>query len=374
MMKSLSKLRAWVGLTILLSLFSVFSYLGSSPRPQSYPDYVTESPAPTGVKAFYTYVNKEKEGKIWRHSPDLLSDTSDHELLIMVEPSITIEKEEMQAYIHYMKAGNTILLLQSNPQGMFDIKTSGTDGKESFKVYTENRTSYRAQIQSNIRLRPKNGDRILLSDKAGPIAVEQSFGKGHLLVAIAPEWMTNGSLLEKNHLPLLLYLLNQEKTNTILFDEYIHDGENAASVWEVYPMWFLLLVFQAILLMILWLWMKGKRFGPIFVPREESVRFSDEGVKALAAWYLRGRRYHDSIIIQADYVKLLLQERWQMPYHREWQDLSSYFERKWTRLNASEISTFLSGLVNILEKDTISKQEYLLWSKKLEQLRREVEE
>ncbi|MBV7506483.1 DUF4350 domain-containing protein [Bacillus sp. sid0103] len=374
MMKPLSKLRAWGGLTILLSLFLVFSYLSSSPKPKYYPDYVTESPAPTGVKAFYSYVKKEKEGKLWRHSPDLLSDTSNHQLLIMVEPSFTLEKEEMQAYINYMKAGNTILLLQSNPQGMFDIKTSGSDGKESFKVYTENRTSYRAHIQSNIRLRPKNGDRILLSDQAGPIAVEQSFWKGHLMVAIAPEWMTNGSLLEKDHLPLLLYLLNQEKTDTILFDEYIHDGENAASVWEVYPMWFLLLVFQAILLMILWLWMKGKRFGPIFVPREESVRFSDEGVKALAAWYLRGRRYHDSIIIQADYVKLLLQERWQMPYHREWQDLSSNFERKWTRLNASEISTFSSGLVNILEKDTITKQEYLLWSKKLEQLRREVEE
>ena len=373
-MKSLSNMRTWMGLVILLGLFLLFSYLSSTPKPKYYPDYVTESPAPSGVKAFYTYVKKENAGKVWRHSPDLLSATSDHQLLIMAEPAISFETEEMKAYINYMKAGNTILLLQTNPQGMFDIKTSGTNSSESQKVFTQDRTSYRAQINSTIRLQTKKGDQVLLSDQTGPISIKRSFGKGQLIVGITPEWMTNGNLLKRDHLPLLLYLLNEAKSNTILFDEYIHSGENAPTIWNVYPMWFLVLVIQIILLMILWLWMKGKRFGPIFVPREESIRFSDEGLKALAAWYLRGKRYHESIIIQADYVKLLLQERWQIPYHREWQDLSGYMEKKWTRMSANEINSFLTGLVHILEKETITKQEYLLWSKKLEQLRREVEE
>ncbi|MFL6556147.1 MAG: DUF4350 domain-containing protein, partial [Bacillus sp. (in: firmicutes)] len=312
--------------------------------------------------------------KLWRHSPDLLSATSDHQLLVMVEPSFSLEKEEMKAYINYMKAGNTILLLQNNPQGMFDIKTSLTEDKGTLKVFRQDGKSYRALINSNIRLQSSKEDKILLYDQAGPIAVKQSFGKGNLIVAIAPEWMANGSLLKKDHLPLLMYLLNEEKTDSILFDEYIHGGENAPTFWNVYSKWFLLFVFQAILLMVLWLWMKGKRFGPIFVPREESVRFSDEGVKALAAWYLRSKRYHDSILIQADYVKLLLQERWQIPYNRDWKDLSSYLEKKWTRLPVSEIHSFLSGLTKIVEKEKITKQEYLAWSKKLEQLRKEVEE
>jgi hypothetical protein len=295
-------------------------------------------------------------------------------MLIMVEPSFHFEREEMKAYINYMKAGNTILLMQNDPQGMFDIKTNVTDVNGTLKVFTKDHTPYRAKFDSTIRLQSGKGNQVLLSDQGGPIAVKQSFGKGQLIVAIAPEWMTNSKLLKKDHLPLLLYLLNEEGSDSILFDEYIHGGENAASVWNVYPMWFLLFVVQATLLMILWLWMKGKRFGPIFVPREETVRFSDEGVNALAAWYLRGKRYHDSIMIQADYVKLLLQERWQIPYNREWQDLSSYMERKLTRLPAYEINSFLVGLVNILEKEKLTKQEYLLWSKKLEQLRSEVEE
>ncbi|MEH7075959.1 DUF4350 domain-containing protein [Neobacillus drentensis] len=372
-MKPLSNLRTWIGLVILLGLFLIFSYFSTSPKPQFYPNYVTESPAPSGVKAFYTYVNEEKNGKLWRHSPDLLSATTEHQLLIMVEPSFTLEKQEMKAYIKYMKAGHTILLLQKNPQGMFDIKTRGTDTTESSKVRSQTGNTYRAQIKSTVRLQSRKGDEILLSDQAGPIAVKQLYGKGQLIIGVAPEWITNDSLLKKDHLPLLLYLVNQEKAGSILFDEYIHDRENGSSVWQVYPMWFLLLVIQATLLMILWLWMKGKRFGPIFVPREEFVRFSDEGVQALAAWYLRGKRYHDSIIIQADYVKMLLQERWQVPYHREWQDLSSYLEKKWTGLPANEINSFLSGLVNILEKEKITQQEYLIWSKKLEHLRREIE-
>ncbi|MCM3115672.1 DUF4350 domain-containing protein [Neobacillus sp. MER 74] len=373
-MKSLSNMRTWIGLVILLGLFLLFSYLSSTPKPKYYPNYVSESPAPGGVKAFYTYVKKEIEGKEWRHSPDLLSTKPDHQLLIMVEPAISFETEEMKAYINYMKAGNTILLLQTNPQGMFDIKTSGTNSSESQKVFTQDQTSYRAQIHSTIRLQTKKGDRVLLSDQTGPISVQRSFGKGQLIVSITPEWMTNGNLIKRDHLPLLLYLLNEGKSNTILFDEYIHSGENAPTVWNVYPMWFLVLVIQMILLMTLWLWLKGKRFGPIFVPREESVRFSDEGLKALTAWYLRGRRYHDSIIIQSEYVKLLLQERWQIPYHREWLDLSSYMEKKRTRMSANEINSFLTGLVHILEKETITKQEFLLWSKRLEQLRKEVEE
>ncbi|MEH7479801.1 DUF4350 domain-containing protein [Neobacillus drentensis] len=373
-MKSLSKIRTWIGLVILLSLFLVFSYFSYSPKPQVFPAYVTNSPSPTGVKAFYTYVKKDNAGKIWSHSPDLLKATADHQLLVMAEPAFIPEKEEMNAYINFMKAGNTILLLQNDPQGMFDVKTVSVDTQETMKVYTQGHTSYRAQIDSGIRLQTKKEEEVLIYDEAGPIAVKQSYGNGHLIVAITPGWMTNEDLLKKDHLRLLLYLINEGFTDKILFDEYIHGGENASTFLNVYPMWFLLLVLQGGLLMILWLWWKGKRFGPIFVPREEAVRFSDEGIQAVAAWFLRGKRYRDSIIIQADYVKLLLKERWQIPYNREWKDLSSYFERKWTKVPANEIRPFLIGLVNILEKEKITKQEYLLWSKKLEQLRREVEE
>lgn len=372
-MKAKSIGKTWIWLSMLLILFLAVSYFSFSPKPKIYPGYVSDSPSPTGVKAFYTYLNKEMNAKRWNHSPDMLPKRNENQLLIMVEPAFIPEKEGMENYVQFMEAGNTILLFQTNPKGMFDVNTVFTELKPSTHVSDQSHATYRADINSDIRLQKMKKDEPLLVNSEETIALKRTYGKGHLIVAIAPEWMTNDKILKHDHLPLLLYLLNESKAKTYLFDEYIHGGENASSILTVYPMWFLLFVLQGILIMALWLWLKGKRFGPIFIPREESVRFSDEGIQAIAAWYLRGRRYHDSLLIQADYLKLLLQERWQIPYRREWQDLASYFEKKLTRMPASEIKSFLSGLVTILERDKISKQEYLLWSRKLEQLRKEVE-
>ena len=372
-MNSQSKGKTWIWLIILLVLFLTISYFSFSPKPKVYPGFVSDSPSPTGVKAFYTYLKKETDVKTWNHSPDMLPKSEEKQLLIMVEPSFNPDTKLMAEYVNFMKAGNTILLFQTNPKGMFDVDTVFTEQKTSQNVYDQSHKLYRAEVRSQIRLQKTNQDGVLLNNRKETIALNRPYDKGHLIVSIAPEWMTNGNILKKDHLPLLLYLLNEGKPETILFDEYIHGGENASSIMTVYPMWFLLLVLQGTILMLFWLWLKGKRFGPIFTPREESVRFSDEGIQAIAAWYMRGKRYHDSLVIQADYVKLLLQERWHIPYSREWQDLTGYFEKKWIRMPASEIKSFLNGLITVLEKEKISKQEYLLWSRRLEQLRKEVE-
>ncbi|MDQ0201423.1 DUF4350 domain-containing protein [Neobacillus ginsengisoli] len=378
MKKPQSNRLTWIWLTVLLLLFVLINYYIFSQKPKDYPIFVSDSPSPTGVKAIYTYLTKEMEGKRWADSPGLLPKNTDKQLLVMVEPSLIPDQKELEDYKSFMKAGNTILIFKSNPKGMFDLKTKPVKDDASpnrtMKVYDQNHAVYKAEISSAIRLSTQTKNEILLYDDAGPIALKQSFGKGQLIVSIAPEWMTNGKLLTDDHLPLILKLFKDSHTKTVLFDEYIHSGRNASTIFTVYPRWFLLLVLQGILLMILWLWHKGKRFGPVFVPREESVRFSDEGIQALTAWYLRGSRYHDSLLIQAEYVKLLLQEKWGIPYNRDWQELSGMFERKWLQLPVSEIRPLLNGLTNVMKKEKLSKQEYLLWSRKLERLRKEVEQ
>ena len=373
-----SKIRGWIWFAVLLLLFIGVSYFSFTPKPKIYQDYVTTSPAPTGIKALYTYIKNEKDVKSWNHSPDLLPKGDRNQMLVMVGPSFTPEKELMQAYEDYMDAGNTILLLQTNPKGMFDLEADFTEKSTSQSekwqtVKNQNHKSFKAEVNSDVRIHTIMGDELLLSDQYGPIAVKRTYGKGQLIVAITPEWFTNDKLLKKDHLPLSFQLLNQGNPDTLLFDEYTHVGENESTILTVYPMWFLVLIFQGIFWGFLWLWYKGKRFGPLLSPREEWVRFSDEGIQAITAWYLKGRRYQDSIHIQADYVKVLLQERWHIPYHKDWQDLTPYFERKWLKMPAREIKTFLNGLAAILKEEKINKQEYLLWSRKLEELRNEVE-
>jgi hypothetical protein len=367
--------QTWLLLTVLLLFFVLINYFIFSQKPKDYPAFVSDSPSPTGVKAIYTYLNKEMDSNRWVASPKTLLKSSGKELLVMVEPSFVPDKKEMKAYTDFLNQGNTILLFMNNPKGMFELKTEQKEvsTNEPLKVYDQHHAAYKAEIGSSVRLLTKNHDEILLNDRAGIIALKRPFGKGQLIVTITPQWMTNGKLLNKDNLPLVLKLIRESKAGTVLFDEYIHGNQTASTTLTVYPKWFLLMILQGILLLTLWLWINGKRFGPIFTPREESVRFSDEGIRALTAWYLRGRRYHDSIMIQADYVKGLLQERWGIPSSRDWDELTSLFERKLQQMPTKEIEPLLNGLTNVLEKEKLTKQEYLLWSRKLDRLRKEVE-
>ena len=327
------------------------------------------------MKALYTYVKNHNDSvNRWTHSPDRLPRHPENQMLVMIEPYFFPESEEMEAYKDFMEAGNTILLFKKNPKGMFGLSVDYTETDDEGILYDQEGTEYQAEATSTVRIQTNDQDSILLYDDAGTIALKRSFGDGQLIVSNSPDWMTNGKVLNEDHIPLILSLINEGNTTQFLFDEYIHGVQGAAATLAFYPMWFLLLMLQGGLLSILWLWYRGKRFGPIFLPREETVRFSDEGMRALAAWYMRGRRYHDSLVIQADYVKLLLQERWRIPYRKEWQDLTGHFEQKWPHMPTAEIHSLLKGLKTILEKEKVSKQEYLLWSKKIDRMRKEVEE
>lgn len=373
MAKNKSKL---IVLAVILLLFAVLSYFIGSREPKAYPNYLSDSPAPMGTKAVFTYLQNEMgEVERWNSSPNLL-EKQEGQLLIMIEPFFMPESEETRQYREFMEAGNTILLFKTNPQGMFGLKTlqGGMDAEEIITLNDDQDEKRNALLPAPIRLDAADEDEVLISDEAGPVALEREVGEGSLIVATAPQWMTNDFILEEDHLPLVLSLINESSPRTILFDEYIHGGENDASVVTLYPKWFLLLMVQGVLLAILWLWYQGKRFGPVVQVREEHVRFSDERIKALAAWHLRGKRFTDSLNIQADYVKLLLQEKWGIPYSREWTDCTEGLSRKWTSVDEKEINRFVIELSAALEKETLSKQEYLLWSKKLDRLRKEVEE
>ncbi|MGD6969112.1 DUF4350 domain-containing protein [Rossellomorea vietnamensis] len=373
MAKNKSKL---IVLAVIILLFAVLSYFIGSREPKVYPNYLSESPAPMGTKAVFTYLQNEMaEVERWNSSPNLL-EKEEGQLLIMIEPFFIPESEDTRQYREFMEAGNTILLLKTNPQGMFDLKTvqGGMDAEEIITLNDKQDEKRNALLPAPIRLDASDEDDVLISDETGPVALERGVGEGSLIVATAPQWMTNDFILEEDHLPLVLSLINESGPQTILFDEYIHGGENDASVVTLYPKWFLLLMVQGLFLAILWLWYQGKRFGPVVQVREEHVRFSDERIKALAAWHLRGKRFTDSLNIQADYVKLLLQEKWGIPYSRDWTDSTGGLLRKWTSADEKDINRFVTELSAALEKETLSKQEYLLWSKKLDRLRKEVEE
>lgn len=365
-------------LLILLFLFISVGYFVTPNGPEKYPDYVSDSPSPTGVKAFFTYLkNEDDHVQQWSHTPDLFPEEDSPGLLIMAGPSFTPGKDVMGDYKSFMEAGNTILLLKTNPDGMLNIKTEPVMADDTEKdLEDEDGTSYEADKNETARITPDDNDTVLLEDDNGVIATKTDYQDGALITAVSPEWMTNEKITEDDHLTLLFNLIAEENQDwgAIYFDEYMHGDENAATIDTLYPKWLLMTSFQVVILIVLLLWYRGKRFGSIIIPREETVRFSNERIRALAAWYHRGHLYTDSLTQQADFVKLLLQGRWGIAYHRDWQAIAQEIERRVQRIAGEDIPTFSSGLERILAKKRITKREYLLWSRRLDILQKEVEE
>lgn len=377
MLHGLSKKSGWIWLAAILILFLLGSYFILSKGTKTYLPYDSHSPSPTGIKAFYTYAEREIVGiQRWAEPPSKLS-RSENQLLLMVEPSTVPNQKVMDQYIAYMEQGNTILLLMNNPDSMFGLDTTYTEFPSSNgEVFGESSKAFRAQNLSPIRLETKGPDEVLLNDDQGTVALKRQFGQGSLIVSNTPEWITNEAILKEDHLILLLDLIKEsdQELNVLLIDEYIHGEHNGSTFTTTYPQWFLLILIQGVLLTILLLWIRGKRFGPVLVAREESVRFSDENLQALAAWHIKGNRYQDSLSIQADYLKSAFQEKWGIPLSKEWKDRADHIERNSKTMEPKSVRLFLHDLTNILAKEKITKQEYLFWSKKLNQLRKEVEE
>ena len=373
-----SNIKAWIWLAVLLALFIMTGAFLTPEKLKEYPAYLSDSPSPTGIKALYTYL-EEADGSVerWSFSPDRLSDTDSNQLLIMIEPFSIPDGKEMEEYENFIKAGNTILLFKKNPKGMFDQNSVVIgEGIDRSLIRDRDGHTYHSDRTSDVRLETTSEDTILLDDGDGTIALKSKVGKGHLIVSTSPDWMTNENILTKDHLPLVLTLLESGGAGdgAILVDEYLHGGESQASIATLYPQWLLFLLLQLAIITILSLWMKGKRFGGVITPREEMVRFSDERIKALAAWYLKGRQYKASLEIQSEYVRHLFQERWGIPTSKEWPDLKEQLERRIRTMSKKEIATFISGIKNVLGKERVNKQEYIMWSKKIELFRKEVED
>lgn len=368
--------RMWIFLLALL-LFVVISYVNSANQPEQYPPYVSHSPSPTGVKAFYTYL-EEEYGDVsrWNNNPSFLPKNEEDHLLIMVEPSFIPPENDMAAYREFLQSGNTLLLVSESPVELFDVEVDVQPfPEESEGTVQAGETDYEAMLDSPIRFLEEDDSEVLLSDGSGIKALKQPVGDGTLIVSDSPDWLTNERILDNDHVPLVLTLVEEGwQDGPILFDDYIHGGE--PTVATLYPQWFLLLMFQGGLLALLWLWFQGKRFGPVFEPREATVRFSDEGIQALAAWQLRlkDNKYRNSLHIQADYVKQLMQDRWGISYKGDWSEAAERLNRKWTGKSKSDIDTFLSGLTTVLSHRELTKKDYLRWSQKIDELRKEVEE
>lgn len=374
LLKRLSQKKLLIWLVIVLVSLVVASFLGSRGGLKDYPPYASNSPSPTGSKALFTYIKDQGiKTSRWYHRPEHLSE-EENTLLFMIEPFFQLNEEELAHYKEMMEKGGRILLFSDNPRGLFDLDLGFTDiyDEEGDLQYGER--SYSLAIDPMESIKAEEDDEALLYNQESLQAIERSYGEGSLIVVRSSSILINQNILEEEHAEFITSLFKDvyQEGYQVKFDEYIHESKTINSYVRAYPFWFLVLLIQGAILLILYLLYKGKRFGPIYRPREDYVRFSDESIVALASWHMKGKRYQDSLRIQADYVKQVLYKNWSIPYQLSWLDSEELLKKKWLR-PGEDIEGFVRDLSLVLREDHLNKNEYIKWSKRLDDLRKEVE-
>ncbi|MBA2174973.1 hypothetical protein H0266_08720 [Halobacillus locisalis] len=213
-----------------------------------------------------------------------------------------------------------------------------------------------------------------MKDDKGALVLERSYGEGQLIVSMNPDWVINGAILEHDHAALTAQLLEESGPGPVLVDEYIHGPKNIPTVFTIYPKWVLVIALQLLLLTIVWLWKNGKRFGPIYTPREHRVRLGDERLQALASWYTRGGFYKESIRIQEQYLRSWIRKRFGLSRMSTWAEIREALAKYQTTDEQARWKRYTTDLDDIDTNDKLRKSSYLQYSKNIDDLRKEVQE
>ena len=67
-------------------------------------------------------------------------------------------------------------------------------------------------------------------------------------------------------------------------------------------------------------------------------------------------------------------EKWGVSTNKEWSEYKHLVKEKRITIKGLDIDAFFDEIGHVLRKEKMSKQEYLLWSKKIDQVKREVEQ
>lgn len=377
MVASFFRNRTWIIAILFFIVLIVISFFSTDNTPEQYPAYLIESPSPSGVKAFYTYFEQNEQPISQAKAPPSETE-SNNETRLLLNPPVFSDMEVNDHYMQYVENGNHLIIGKKNPDGLFNFETEYIPEtmltEEETTEINMSSQSYQVFLETSFRLKKQENDRILLEDEYGIIALERSLGEGKITMFLEPDWLTNEQITEHEHLAILFDFLPLDNGEPIIFDEFSVDMTGGvASQFEVYPNWAYVLLVEGLLITLLILWHQGKRFGTIQPVREETVRFSDERLKAIANWHMKGKNYKDSLQNQLHYLQDIVRERFGIPYHTSWQERITKLKKKLSTLSDEEWKKLSEELETIIQKESLTKQEYLYYSKKIDKIRSEVE-
>lgn len=361
---------------LFLGLFTVLivaSYYLAEPGLKEYPAYRVNSPAKDGTKAFYQSLDELDipVTMFQAHSNQL--EASQSTALILFNPPELMTSDLIEGYQQFINQGGTVYLftdqltdvLGINPIPVYPVEEEG-------EVRVDDQL-YQGLLTSRLRLSKEEADRILIEDDHGVIGLERLSGAGKIIQFVEPNWFSNQHILEYDHLHIMTEIIDFSAYNQLFFESYHYLDETSLTVLDVMPNPLIIFAIVIVVVSILIIWMQGKRFGPALSLREQTVRFGDERIRALANWQIRGRNFQAALNVEVDYLKYLIFDRMGIPITASSSDYKQGLQRLLTHLDSESIGRFIDQLEAVLDSEHVTKKEFLAWTKRIDQIRREVE-
>ncbi|MFB6365983.1 DUF4350 domain-containing protein [Paenibacillus elgii] len=304
-----------IALAVIIVAFLLFGYVLVKPDLPDLPPYLSTSADRDGTKAVFTLLKEQGAPvKAWKQPWRSLPSGGRHKLIV-IQPN-TLATKEWEEIRTWVSGGNELVLFHDAPAELdgFSLTNTGKAGSAAVAITDltgQSGTGLSGKVASAYRLKEAPDMKPLLKDERGIIAGRASVGQGSMTLLLVPEWMRNDGILEHSHFELIRpYLQTSPEIVGLWFDEYHHGLYEKPGLLAVYPGWLLAVLLQLTLGALLWLWMKGVRFGPAYTPRAWTVRRGDETLLAAAGWYERRGLAREALAHQARYVRGLMRERW----------------------------------------------------------------
>ncbi|SDS32491.1 protein of unknown function [Paenibacillaceae bacterium GAS479] len=403
-MKRKSNRVLWL-LPTAAALFLLLGLLLARPQLPDEPANVSSSADTDGVKAWRELLEK-RNGNVgeWRLRWEELPETGSNRLMIAVGPN-KIAPKEWEAMESWLRAGNHLLLLDDSGEEpldwmLFGGKSDDADSEEGAapaeekesEAADQNETdsasgkdapppekpieaealvgsgSFVAEVSTSLRIQSASNDaETLIKDSEGVLASRLKLGEGSVTFVVEPRWMQNGATLRASHTEIMSALL-AGSWSEIMFDEQHHGYTLKPGLFAVYPNWLLLASIMLLLAMLLWLWSSGKRFGPVRIPREWTVRRGDETARALAAWYERFGLMDDALDRQRRRLRQQLSQRWGLSPAATPEQAAAAARSRWSEQDAQRLQHALEERPIVTSGRKAARREFIARSRDTSEL------
>ncbi|TCS93871.1 DUF4350 domain-containing protein [Hazenella coriacea] len=368
--------------------------------------YSVESPKNTGVKALYLLLQKRNnQVGIWNQDYTNLPKSTNDTLMMIHPQEKPPNQEQMQHLLNWVEKGNQIVLWDAPKNSWAKSFQFNTSSCKSLISFRETIPKIDNPWLKEIKSMKWSNDCITPSKEIKPIIVSQhdeilvasrSVGKGSIVFIPDSEMLANKKIDHDDHILLPLAFVDGGE-GKVWFDETIHSwppklvaspekkqplsldvsskDETDPTIFNLLQQDVWLIFIELLILLVLLLYAKGKRFA---APRFEEVkeqRNALEYIETLTKWYQRMNLRNEILYGQFERLQSQILLSFYLPedvspqlLHQQLeQGLGAEFCQRY-----KEMTLFITQLKK--SKQKIAQNSFMEWSLKIDSLRRELEQ